>query len=119
MRINKLWDLNFSIIDGKNGWTRGQVLGGEYNYSGRSVIVLDPTLKINEVDIPYKAFLKQYKSQIAKRIKEDKGWTLTRIENYLADKFNFDPYVYEIMCRVIEEDKPKLIINRNPEIVGL
>lgn len=34
MRANELWSTNFSLIDGKHGWTRGNVLGGEYNYSG-------------------------------------------------------------------------------------
>lgn len=34
MRVNELWSLNFSLIDGKMGWTRGNVLGGEWNYSG-------------------------------------------------------------------------------------
>lgn len=33
-RVNKLWALNFSLIDSKHGWVRAQVLGGEFNYSG-------------------------------------------------------------------------------------
>lgn len=34
MRANELWNINFQLIDGKHGWTRGNVLGGEWNYSG-------------------------------------------------------------------------------------
>ena len=34
MRANELWNLNFSLIDGKHGWTRANVLGGEFNFSG-------------------------------------------------------------------------------------
>jgi DNA-directed RNA polymerase subunit RPC12/RpoP len=34
MRVNELWNLNFSLIDGKYGWIRSQVLGGEFNYTG-------------------------------------------------------------------------------------
>ena len=34
MRVNELWNLNFQLIDGKPGWTRANVLGGEFNYSG-------------------------------------------------------------------------------------
>lgn len=119
MRANKLWALNFSLIDGKHGWTRANVLGGEFNYSGRSVIVLDPTLKIDEVDISYKAFIEQYKGLIIKYIRRDKGWSITRTTNYLASKFMYDPYVYSIMCRIINEQGCKIIINRNPEIAGL
>ena len=35
LRINKLWQLNFSLIDGKDGWIRSNVLGGCLNYTGQ------------------------------------------------------------------------------------
>lgn len=120
MRSNELWALNFSLIDGKHGWTRGNVLGGEFNFSGRSVIVLDPTLKIDEVDMAYKAFIVQFKGHIVRRIIKDKGWTITKATNYIASKFTYDPYVYSIMCDIIREEHPKIIVNRNPKLfVGL
>lgn len=114
MRVNELWNLNFQLIDGKHGWTRANVLGGEFNYSGRNVIVLDPTLKIDEVDIPYQSFIEQFGGSIIKRICRDKGWTVTKASNYVSSKFMYDDYVYKIMCDIIEEDHPKIIINRNP-----
>ena len=116
MRVNELWAMNFTLIDGKHGWCRSNVLGGEFNYSGRSVIVLDPTLKIDEVDISYKAFIEQYKGRIIRRIIKDKGWTITKAYNYLASKFMFDEYVYSIMCDIVREEEPRIIINRNPTI---
>lgn len=116
MRANELWALNFSLIDGKHGWTRANVLGGEFNYSGRSVIVLDPSLKIDEVDMPYKAFIEQYKGTIIKRIIRDRGWTITKASNYVASKFMYDDYIYKIMCDIIKEEQPKIILNRNPTI---
>lgn len=116
MRANELWSLNFSLIDGKHGWTRANVLGGEFNYSGRAVIVLDPTLKIDEVDMPYKAFIEQFKGSIIKRIIRDKGWTITKATNFVASKFTYDPYVYKIMCDVINEEHSHIILNRNPTI---
>lgn len=115
MRCNELWALNFSLIDGKHGWTRANVLGGEFNYSGRCVIVLDATLKIDEVDMPYEAFMVQHKGNIIKRICADKGWTITKATNYLASKFTYDPYIYSIMCDIVKEGA-KVIINRNPTI---
>ena len=114
VRINNLWMINFSLIDGKNGWVRGSCLGGEFNSSGRSVIVLDPSLKIDEVDMPYNAFLEQYKGHIIREICRDKGWTITKATNYLSSKFNYDEYVYSIMCRLVDTGI-RLIINRNPE----
>ena len=116
MRVNELWNLNFSLIDGKHGWIRGNVLGGEYNYSGRNVIVLDPTLHIDEVDVPYKSFVVQYRGKIIRRIIKDRGWTVTKASNYLASKFMYDPYIYNIMCDIVKEEHPQIIINRNPTI---
>lgn len=115
-RINQLWANNFELIDGKKGWIRAACIGGEWNHSGRCVIVLDPTLKINQVDMPYKAFIEQFKGTILKYIIRDKGWTITKATNYLASKFNFDPYVYSIMERIIAEETPQIILNRNPTI---
>ena len=119
MRVNQLWALNFSLIDGKHGWTRAQVLGGEFNYSGRAVIVLDPTLKIDQVDIPYKAFIEQFKGLIIRYIRKDRQWTITRATNYVASKFMFDEYVYKIMCDIVRDIKPRLILNRNPQVCGV
>ena len=116
MRVNELWALNFSLIDGKHGWTRGNLLGGEFNFSGRSVIVLDPSLHIDQVDISYKAFIVQYRGHIIKRIIRDKGWTITKASNYLSSKFMYDDYVYKIMCDIVREDHPQIILNRNPTI---
>lgn len=78
--------------------------------------MLDPTLKMDEVDVSYKAFIEQYKGHIIHRIIKDKGWTITKATNYLASKFNFDQYVYDIMMQIVKEDRPKIIINRNPTI---
>lgn len=33
MRANELWNLNFSLIEGKHGWIRKNVLGGDFNNS--------------------------------------------------------------------------------------
>ena len=118
MRANELWALNFQLIDGKNGWIRGNVLGGEFNFTSRAVIVLDPTLKIDEIDLSYKGFIVLFRGHLIRRICKDKGWTVTKASNYLASKFNYDPYVYSLMMRVIEEDEVQMILNRNPEVAG-
>lgn len=66
--------------------------------------------------MPYKAFVTQFRGHIIKRICEDKGWTITKATNFVASRFTYDPYVYKIMCDIIREDEPKLILNRNPTI---
>ena len=116
MRANELWALNFSLIDGKHGWARANVLGGQFNYSGRNVIVLDPTLKIDEVDISYKSFIVQFSGLLIKKIIKDKGWTITKAHNFLKSKFMFDQYVYDMMQEIVTERDVKFILNRNPTI---
>jgi len=36
-RLNTLWDENFSLLNGKEGLIRGQILGGSINFSSRNV----------------------------------------------------------------------------------
>ena len=43
-RINELWDINFSLIDGKFGWIRNKVLGGEFNFSSDYSLCSSKTL---------------------------------------------------------------------------
>lgn len=100
----------------KDYGTRAACLGGEFNFSGRSVIVLDPSLKINECDFPYRAFIEQFKGHVLRYIIKDKGWTITKATNYLASKFNGDDYVYEICQKIVHEDEIDFILNRNPTI---
>jgi hypothetical protein len=116
MRANKLWGLNFSLIDGKHGWLRGNVLGGSFNYSSRSVIVLDPTLKMDEVDIPYKSFIVMYNGLIVRELMNRYGWSITKSYNYVKEKFTYDEDIYDIICHIIRTQKPAIILNRNPTI---
>ena len=85
----------------------------------RAVIVLDPTLKIDEVDVSYKQFIVQYRGLIIKEIVKDKGWTITKASNYLDSKFMGDKYVYDIMNKILREHDIRIILNRNPEYCGV
>lgn len=115
-RANELWAINFSLIDGKHGWARANVLGGQWNYSGRNVIVLDPTLKMDEVAMSYKSFIVLFSGQLIKKLRREKGWTITKAHNYLKSKFKYDEEIYHMMLEIIEDFQPKIILNRNPTI---
>lgn len=82
----------------------------------RNVIVLDPTLKMDEVDIPYKSFIVMFSGKIIRRIKKEKGWSTVKAYNFVKVRFKFDPYIYKIMEDIIREEEPKIILNRNPTI---
>lgn len=85
----------------------------------RAVIVLDPSLPVDMVDVPYRQFLELYKEVIERKIQEDKDWSLTKTKNYLSNKFIYDDYVYSIMERIIAEEDVTLILNRNPGESGV
>ena len=120
LRANEIWKLNFQIIDGKHGWIRSNILGGCFNYSARSVIILDPTLKLDEVDVPYKTFAKAYSGLIVKRLVRERGWSSTKAFNYIEQNFKFNEDVYHIIEQIVAEEEIPIVINRNPEhIAGL
>ena len=84
----------------------------------RNVIVLDPTLKIDEIDMSYKSFIVRFSGKLIKRIIKDKGWTITKALNFLKSKFQYDEYIAKLMKDIIEEEKPEVILNRNPRRWG-
>ena len=114
LRVNELWGINFSLIEGKHGFVRSNVLGGCYNSTLRAVIVLDCSLKMDEVDLSYKGFLIAYSGLIVKKLRKKYGWTITRALNYLKSKFIFDQEIYDIMQEIVTESRVDIILNRNP-----
>ncbi|TFG35801.1 MAG: DNA-directed RNA polymerase subunit beta', partial [Parcubacteria group bacterium] len=58
------------ILKGKQGRFRQNLLGKRVDYSARSVIVVGPALKINQVGIPKKMALELFKPFVIKKILE-------------------------------------------------
>ncbi|MBM3258089.1 MAG: DNA-directed RNA polymerase subunit beta', partial [Candidatus Nealsonbacteria bacterium] len=56
------------ILKGKQGRFRQNLLGKRVDYSGRSVIVVGPELKLNQVGIPKKMALELFKPFIIKKL---------------------------------------------------
>ena len=63
-RVNALWDENFKLLNGKEGLIRGQILGGSLNYTSRNVIIPDPSLNDDQIDLSYHTFLEIYKFRL-------------------------------------------------------
>jgi DNA-directed RNA polymerase beta' subunit len=116
-RVNKLWDLNFDFLHGKDGHIQDQILGGSLNNTSRNVIIPDPTLEDNQVDVSYHTFLELFKYRIIYYLmKMNDNMTLSKAYYQWATAFVFDRTIYEIMLYIIEKDKPKLLLNRNPTL---
>jgi len=58
------------MLKGKQGRFPSNLLGKRVDYSGRSVIVVGPELKLNEVGIPKKMALELFKPFVIRRILE-------------------------------------------------
>lgn len=54
MEMQKLYDEIISILSGKKGRLR-QAISGRFNFSNRSVIAQDPSLRVDQVKLPYVA----------------------------------------------------------------
>jgi hypothetical protein len=54
-----------SEMDKKTGFIRSEIVGGPYQFSSRAVITLDPSLNIDEVDLPYSMLVIVYQFKIA------------------------------------------------------
>lgn len=58
------------MLKGKTGRFRMNLLGKRVDYSGRSVIVIGPELKLNECGLPKKMALVLFEPFIIRRLKE-------------------------------------------------
>lgn len=65
-----IYDHIIKKLSKKEGLIRGNILGKRSDFSGRAVIVPDPTLVLDECCLPYFAVLELFKIQIAKRLVE-------------------------------------------------
>lgn len=115
-KVNDMWDTNFSLLNGKEGFIRDQMLGGSLNFTSRNVIVPDPTLKDNEVDLSYHTFLELFKYKIIHYLMMIDDIPLSKAYSIWKRAFLFNPKVYEIMEHIREEEDPRLLINRNPTL---
>jgi DNA-directed RNA polymerase subunit beta' len=100
------------IIKGKKGRFRQNLLGKRVDYSGRSVIVVGPKLKFNQVGIPKKMALELFKPFIIKRIiDKELTYNVRGASKLIEEKTN---EVWESLEEVI---KDKLVLlNRAPTL---
>ncbi len=100
------------LLKGKQGRFRQNLLGKRVDYSGRSVIVVGPELKIHQCGLPKNMALELYKPFIIRKL-EEKGYVQT-IKS--AKKFveRERPEVWDILEEIIE-DHP-VLLNRAPTL---
>src|SRR6195256_5444865 len=100
------------MLKGKQGRFRQNLLGKRVDYSGRSVIVVGPELKLHQCGLPKKMALELFKPFIIHKLVE-KGIaeTVKRAKKIVERE---SPEVYEILEEIIREHP--VLLNRAPTL---
>ncbi|NDP39495.1 MAG: DNA-directed RNA polymerase subunit beta' [Rhodoferax sp.] len=100
------------MIKGKSGRFRQNLLGKRVDYSGRSVIVVGPTLKLHQCGLPKLMALELFKPFIFARL-EAMG-VATTIKAAKKEVESGTPVVWDILEEVIKEHP--IMLNRAPTL---
>ena len=100
------------ILRGKQGRFRQNLLGKRVDYSGRSVIVVGPELKIYQCGLPKEMALELFKPFVMKRLIETQKANSIRDAKKKADKSA--PEVWDALDYVIKEHP--VLLNRAPTL---
>ena len=100
------------MIKGKQGRFRQNLLGKRVDYSGRSVIVVGPTLKLHQCGLPKKMALELFKPFVYGRLQLLEKASTIKLAKKMVDRE--DPEVWDILAEVIREHP--VLLNRAPTL---
>jgi DNA-directed RNA polymerase subunit beta' len=100
------------MIKGKQGRFRQNLLGKRVDYSGRSVIVVGPTLKLQQCGLPKKMALELFKPFIFSKLERRGTATTIKAAKKLVEREG--PEVWDILEEVIREHP--VMLNRAPTL---
>ncbi len=100
------------MIKGKQGRFRQNLLGKRVDYSGRSVIVVGPTLKLHQCGLPKKMALELFKPFIFSKLQLRGLATTIKAAKKMVEKEG--PEVWDILEEVIREHP--VLLNRAPTL---
>ena len=99
------------MLKGKQGRFRQNLLGKRVDYSGRSVIVVGPELKLHQCGIPKEMALELFKPFVMKKLSAD-GTTTIKAAKKKVERANAD--VWGVLEEVIKEHP--VLLNRAPTL---
>ena len=99
-------------LKGKQGRFRQNLLGKRVDYSGRSVIVVGPELKLHQCGLPKKMALELFKPFIYHRLELSGQCSTIKAAKEIVERQ--DPIVWDILEEVIQ-DHP-VLLNRAPTL---
>ncbi len=100
------------MIKGKQGRFRQNLLGKRVDYSGRSVIVVGPTLRLHQCGLPKKMALELFKPFIYSRLQLLGSATTIKAAKKMVERE--EPEVWDVLEEVIREHP--VMLNRAPTL---
>src|SRR5687768_2864926 len=100
------------MIKGKQGRFRQNLLGKRVDYSGRSVIVVGPTLKLHQCGLPKKMALELFKPFVFSKLELRGLATTIKAAKKMVERE--EPVVWDILDEVIREHP--VLLNRAPTL---
>ena len=100
------------MLKGKQGRFRQNLLGKRVDYSGRSVIVVGPELKLHQCGIPKKMAIELFKPFIYAKLEKYNYATTIKAAKKMVEKER--PEVWDILAEVIREHP--VLLNRAPTL---
>ena len=100
------------MLKGKQGRFRQNLLGKRVDYSGRSVIVVGPELKMYQCGVPKEMALELFKPFVMKRLVETKAVTNIKTARKMVDRASTE--VWDALEMVIKEHP--VLLNRAPTL---
>jgi len=99
-------------LKGKQGRFRQNLLGKRVDYSGRSVIVVGPELKLHQCGLPKKMALELFKPFIYNKLEKDQHAATIKQAREMVERQ--EPIVWDILEEVIREHP--VLLNRAPTL---
>ncbi len=100
------------MIKGKQGRFRQNLLGKRVDYSGRSVIVVGPTLRLHQCGLPKKMALELFKPFIFSKLERRGLATTIKAAKKMVEREG--PEVWDVLEEVIREHP--VLLNRAPTL---
>ncbi len=101
-----------SMLKGKQGRFRQNLLGKRVDYSGRSVIVVGPSLKMYECGIPKEMALELFKPHVINGLVQKEIASNIKVAKKMIE--NQDPRVWDVVEEKIKEHP--VMLNRAPTL---
>jgi DNA-directed RNA polymerase subunit beta' len=100
------------MLKGKQGRFRQNLLGKRVDYSGRSVIVIGPTLKLHQCGLPKQMALELFKPFVMKRLVDTELAQNIKSAKRMVERRR--PQVWDVLEEVIKEHP--VLLNRAPTL---